>query len=1018
MKAWKLWSACVFVSINMSCGGGDNLGEAGSGYALGDKNTHEFGELVQSVGTPPVSMQACVSDAPCTMPLISAGGSHTVALKSDGTVRGWGGNYSGELGDGTNTDRSQPVRAEISSGAALANVSAVAAGRNGYTVALRADGTVWAWGRNIFGQLGDGTNTDRSRPIQVEIFSGVAFSNVVAVSAGGEHTVALRADGTVWTWGNSTAGLFAGGVDRNSTGNNRPVQVRLSSGGAFSNMIAVAAGEYHTVALRADGTVWTWGYNFDGQLGDGTTTSSAWPIQVVAPSGTGHLSNVIAVAAGGIGNTVALRADGTVWAWGRNSDGQLGDGTRTNRTRPVQVLAPSSDTGYLSNIIAIAAGSNNHTVALREDGTVWAWGSNMSSKLVGYGTMTNSLRPVQVRRSASEALVNIVAVAAGSEHTVALDVNGTVWAWGRNMNGQLGNGTMTDSPWPVQSNHSWLSNACASIPICSGGACIFSRADRYGYPACTTSCQSSTTCSGHGTCNASGGCSCDTGFGGANCNQCAAGFSGYPSCCQDATTCNGNGTCSTTGDCICNPGFLGPKCQYSDAITCNGHGTVDKNGSCSCNTGFEGMRCDRCMIRFIGYPSCSQCATDYYNYPACTFCWASSTCNGEGTCNASGICECRSGLLGPNCQYSNATTCNDHGTVDNNGNCTCYSDHSGPACQYSNATTCSGHGSVQATGICVCDFGYGGSRCQCNEATGVCACEAQTSCNGHGDCDARGECVCAPSFGGISCNQCATHCYNYPSCTYCQDSTTCNGHGSCNARGGCTCASSFAGTNCNQCANNHYNYPSCTYCQALTTCNGHGICNASGGCACSSGFVGANCQYSDVYTCSGHGSAQATGSCTCLPGYGGERCQCSEATGGCACEDSATCNDNGRCDAKGSCVCASGFGGPNCNECAAGYSGYPNCTYDDPPSTTCNGHGTVDSNGSCVCNEGFGGLNCNECAAGYSGYPNCTQGDGETKEPLKQKKGGCAASGNTPSVGLGLALSLLLLARLRRRALD
>ena len=241
------------------------------------------------------------------------------------------------------------------------------------------------------------------------------------IAAGGYHTVARYSGGVVSSWGYNSNGQLGDGTQID---NSTPVQVS-----GLSDVMAIAAGWQHTVALKQDGTVWAWGYNSNGQLGDGTQIDNSTPVQV---SG---LSSVTAIAAGDY-HTVALKEDGTVWAWGDNCDGQLGNGTQIDNSTPVQGL---------SGVTAIAAGGF-HTVALKQDGTVWAWGNNDYGQL-GDGTQTYSPTPVQV-----SGLSNVTAIAAGDYHTVALKQDGTVWAWGWNYAGQLGNGTTTDSSTPVYSN--------------------------------------------------------------------------------------------------------------------------------------------------------------------------------------------------------------------------------------------------------------------------------------------------------------------------------------------------------------------------------------------------------------------------------------------------------------------------------------------------------------------------------------------------------------------------------------
>ena len=307
-------------------------------------------------------------------------------------------------------------------------VTAIAAG-NSHTVALKNDGTILAWGYNGYGQLGDGTNTlYRSTPVPVMNLTGVT-----KIAAGGHHTVALKNDSTVWAWGLNSSGQLDDGT---MTVSNIPV---LVSGLTGIKITAIAAGDLHTVALTSDGNVLAWGKNDHGQLGDGTPTLySNIPVQV---GGSSPLTDVITISAGFF-NTVALKNGGTVWAWGSNSSGEVGDGTIIERNTPVQVGGSSP----LADVTAIAAGEF-HTVALKSNGTVWAWGRNDYGQ-VGDGTTIEKHIPVSV----SGLTGIIIAISAGELHTVALKNDGTVWAWGRNNYGQLGDGTTTDSDTPVKVN--------------------------------------------------------------------------------------------------------------------------------------------------------------------------------------------------------------------------------------------------------------------------------------------------------------------------------------------------------------------------------------------------------------------------------------------------------------------------------------------------------------------------------------------------------------------------------------
>jgi len=339
-------------------------------------------------------------------------------------------------GCGGGSDQTYTISGRITSaGSPLAGVTVILAGDTSMIVTTDANGNYTFSGVpggtfTVTPSLAGSPFRPLFRNVWLDGIDGAGFDFVVhglGRMATANHTIYVKDDGTVWAWGNNNNGQLG---DGSATSKNTPVQVS-----GLSGMTAVAAGSGHTVALKNDGTVWAWGNNSNGQLGDGSAASKNTPVQV------NGLSSMTAVAAGS-GHTVAMKNDGTVWAWGNNSNGQLGDGSAASKNTPVQVSG-------LYSMTAVAAGSG-HTVALKNDGTVWAWGNNSTGQL-GNGNFTPSNpTPAQVSGLSGMSSGVVIAVAAGYDHTVALKNDGTVWAWGNNATGQLGNGNITPSNTPVQ----------------------------------------------------------------------------------------------------------------------------------------------------------------------------------------------------------------------------------------------------------------------------------------------------------------------------------------------------------------------------------------------------------------------------------------------------------------------------------------------------------------------------------------------------------------------------------------
>jgi alpha-tubulin suppressor-like RCC1 family protein len=343
------------------------------------------------------------------------------AVATPGKASAWGDNDYGQLGNG----RSGAARNIPKAVSNIGGVKSVKAGCH-HSIALKIDGTVRAWGYNTFGQLGDGTNTRRTVPVKVKI------KNVKAIAAGCDHNLALKKDGTVWAWGYGYYGQLGNGRFRASS--NVPVKVDNLGTGTR----AIAAGKNFSLALMGDNRVRSWGYNAEGELGNGTSgpdTNRARPVPVR------NLANVRMISTDSYADhSLALLANGTVRAWGGNYYGALGDGTAANfRTKPVLV-------SNLSGVKAIAAGGF-HSLALLEGGRVRSWGYNSAGQLGNdaHGSGANSSTPVAVK-----GLANVKSISGGAYNSMAILESGRTRSWGDNSRGQLGSGrTGPDSDVPV-----------------------------------------------------------------------------------------------------------------------------------------------------------------------------------------------------------------------------------------------------------------------------------------------------------------------------------------------------------------------------------------------------------------------------------------------------------------------------------------------------------------------------------------------------------------------------------------
>ena len=407
---------------------------------------------------------------------VACGQYQTLAINANGELWAWGSNAYGKLGIGTATMRyNTPQRVGTDT-----NWDSVACGED-HTLAINANGELWAWGWNDYGQLGLGHTTTKYTPQRV----GTA-TNWVSVACGGNHTMAINSNREIWTCGLNTHGQLGTGdtVSKNiltlgwknydnwislNVGANTDSSYAINSNGelwcygSFANtvhtsttiantpikkgnleLVKIASGNNFTIAAKADGTPVKWGANSLGQLGIGSTTTA----------NTTHITDIYKkpIYALGYSHTLAINANGALWAWGNNGYGQLGIGNTTKQPTPQPV-------GTATNWVSVACGSS-HTLAINAKGELWAWGDNQYGQL-GIGNYTSQATPHRVGTA-----TNWVSVACASLHTMAINASGRLWAWGYNSSSSLGLGTSIvqyNTPQPVGTDTNWVSVACGTF---------------------------------------------------------------------------------------------------------------------------------------------------------------------------------------------------------------------------------------------------------------------------------------------------------------------------------------------------------------------------------------------------------------------------------------------------------------------------------------------------------------------------------------------------------------------------
>jgi len=344
---------------------------------------------------------------------VAAGDTHSLFLKSDGSLWGMGLNSSGQLGDGT-TDNGN-YYTNLPEMIVASNVTAIAA-ENEHSLFLKSDGSLWSMGGNQYGQLGDGTTNNVNLPEMI------VASNVTAIAGGRYFSLFLKSDGSLWAMGANFDGEFGNGT--NGDFPNVPDATNLPEQIVSSNVTAIAAGWYHTLFIKSDGSLWGMGYDLDGELGVGIFNETNRPVQIVA-------SNVKAVAAGVI-FSLFLESDGSLWAMGNNGNGQLGDGTRNPTSSPEQVVSNS--------VTAIVAGEY-FSLFLKSDGSLWGMGDG------GYGQLGDGATNGGNILSPQQIVAGVTAMAGGGYHSLFVKSDGSLWAMGWNKYGQLGDGAYGNPPF-------------------------------------------------------------------------------------------------------------------------------------------------------------------------------------------------------------------------------------------------------------------------------------------------------------------------------------------------------------------------------------------------------------------------------------------------------------------------------------------------------------------------------------------------------------------------------------------
>jgi alpha-tubulin suppressor-like RCC1 family protein len=372
----------------------------GSLWGWGDDSAGQLGDAPKSTVLSPERVGVATNWSS-----VAVGPFYTLAIKTNGTLWGWGANDNGELGDGT--DSQDPVAPEqIGTATTWKQVVATDEQQSPASFGLRTDGTLWGWGANDFGELGDGTTTERLAPKRIGVSSDWA-----SVAHGAFRTFGVKTNGTLWAWGDNANGALGDGT---TSSHHTPEQI-----GSETKWARVSAGALSTAALKTDGTVWVWGYDWFPDLAPHLPTLlPQWRTAPALVASSNHWSTLAAES----NDVIAIRHDGTLWGWGWNTDGELGDNTVDAHPVAGQI---GTDTDWQA-----VFGGENASFAIKQNGTLWSWGADSDGQLA---RDTNPFVPGQVGTDADWETVS-----GSRDHTVALKTDGTLWAWGNGLDGQLG----------------------------------------------------------------------------------------------------------------------------------------------------------------------------------------------------------------------------------------------------------------------------------------------------------------------------------------------------------------------------------------------------------------------------------------------------------------------------------------------------------------------------------------------------------------------------------------------------